>query len=153
MKRLFISCSAMALAVALGVHTSAQESEKPAVAVAQPTEAAKAPSADAKTPKATVAQATKSVRALSVTVEIVGGTSIQGTLVDSSELPMRTSFGQATIPLAEVAGIKLASQDNATTTVTQSQVPRICQVWLWKRRGEKLISLAAAFPQFCLRKD
>ncbi len=107
MKRLFISCSAMALAVALGVHTSAQESEKPAVAVAQPTEAAKTPSADAKTPKATVAQATKSVRALSVTVEIVGGTRIQGTLVDSSELPMRTLFRQATIPLAEVAGIKL----------------------------------------------
>ena len=117
MKRLFISCSVMALAVALGVHTSAQESEKPAVAVAQPTEAAKTPSADAKTPKATVAQATKSVRALSVTVEIVGGTRIQGTLVDSSELPMRTLFGQATIPLAEVACIKLASQDNATTTV------------------------------------
>lgn len=110
MKRLFVSCSAMALAVVLGVHTSAQESGKPAVAVAKPATAVAAP-------KAAPAKATKAVRALSVTVEIVGGTSIRGTLVDSSELPMRTSFGQANIPLAEVAGIKLASQDNATTTV------------------------------------
>ena len=108
MKRLFVSCGAMALAVVLGVHTSAQEASKPAVAVAKP--------ATAK-PKAAPARATKSIRALSVTVEIVGGTSIRGTLVESAELPMRTSFGQATIPLAEVAGIKLASQDNATTTV------------------------------------
>lgn len=110
MKRLFISCGAMALAVALGVSASAQEKGKPAVAVAKPATATAAP-------KASTAKPVKTVRALSVTVEIVDGTKLRGTLMEASELPMQTSFGQANIPLAEVAGIRLASQDNATTTV------------------------------------
>jgi len=108
MKRLFISCGAMALAVAMGVSASSQDKPAAAVAVAKPV------AAPAAAPKASTA---KSARALSVTVELVGGDKIRGTLTDSSELPMRTSFGQASIPLSEVAGIKLASQDNATTTV------------------------------------
>jgi hypothetical protein len=42
---------------------------------------------------------------------------LTGTLLDETELPMRTSFGQASIPLAEVAGIKMAQEGNSTTTV------------------------------------
>jgi len=114
MKRLFVSCSAMALAIVLGASASAQENGKPAVAVAQPATATATPKA---APKVAAAKPAPVVRPLSVTVQTISGISIRGTLVATSELPMRTSFGQASIPLAEVAGVKLATEDNATTTV------------------------------------
>ncbi|MEZ6124100.1 MAG: hypothetical protein R3C49_13130 [Planctomycetaceae bacterium] len=108
MKRLFVSSGVLALAAAVGSGVSAQE-DKPAVAVAKPAVATVTPPA--------AAASKPVVRPLSVTVEIAGGTNIRGTLSETSDLPMRTSFGQASIPLSEVAGIRLASADNATTTV------------------------------------
>lgn len=54
---------------------------------------------------------------LSVTVELMGGSKIVGTLVDVVQLPMKTSFGEASVPLAEVAGVKFASADDSSTTV------------------------------------
>ena len=110
MKRLFISCCGMVVAAALSTSAFAQEKTATAVATATP---AATPAA----PKAATTRTVKSVRALSVTVEIVDGTKIRGTLTDASELPMQTSFGKAAIPLAEVAGIRLANMKDTTTTV------------------------------------
>jgi hypothetical protein len=76
----------------------AATSDAPAVAIAKPTGAEK-------------------VRPLTVTVELLGTTKIVGTLTDSSELQIRTSFGEASIPLAEVAGIRFAGNDDSSTTV------------------------------------
>ncbi len=63
------------------------------------------------------AVAAPKVRPLSVSVDLISPTKITGTLTDSTSLDMRTSFGTANIPLSEVAGIKFASADNASTTV------------------------------------
>jgi hypothetical protein len=61
--------------------------------------------------------ATPKVRPLAATITLSSGAELRGTLLDETELPMRTSFGQASIPLAEVAGIKMAQEGNSTTTV------------------------------------
>lgn len=116
MKRSMISSAALVLALAVSSGAFAQDQTPPAaVPVAQPTEN-EAPAAKAAPARAKKSDL-KTVSALSVTVEIVGGTQLRGTLVDASQLPMRTSFGQADIPLSEVAGIRLANKDDAVTTV------------------------------------
>jgi hypothetical protein len=57
------------------------------------------------------------VRPLSVNINLLGKTEIAGTLTDATAVEMRTAFGIANIPLSEVAGIRFASADNASTTV------------------------------------
>ncbi|MEL7266101.1 MAG: hypothetical protein AAFP69_14975 [Planctomycetota bacterium] len=57
------------------------------------------------------------VRPLSVSVSLLSNTKIDGTLTDTTELSMKTSFGPVNVPLSEVAGIKFASKDDVTTTV------------------------------------
>jgi len=57
------------------------------------------------------------VRPLSIQVDLLSKTKITGTLTDATSLEMRTAFGVANIPLSEVAGIRFASADNASTTV------------------------------------
>ncbi|MBB3208051.1 hypothetical protein FHS27_003878 [Rhodopirellula rubra] len=63
------------------------------------------------------AKATPTVRPLSVTVGLVSNNTIEGTLTDTTQLQMQTSFGTASIPLSEVAGVRFASANDATTTV------------------------------------
>lgn len=64
-----------------------------------------------------VAASTPKLRPLSVAVDLLSDTRIEGTLTDTTTLEMRTSFGSASIPLSEVAGIKFASADDASTTL------------------------------------
>lgn len=67
---------------------------------------------------------------LSVTVQLVfGNTELRGTLLSSTDLAMKTSFGDVTIPLSEVAGVKLASQGNASTTVVMHNGDSITGAW------------------------
>ncbi len=63
-----------------------------------------------------VASPTK-VRPLSINIDLLSKTNISGTLTDATTLEMRSAFGIAQIPLSEVAGIRFASADNASTTV------------------------------------
>ena len=58
-----------------------------------------------------------SVRPLSISVSLISETVLSGTLTDTNELIMKTSFGEAVIPLSEVAGIRLASANDAMTTI------------------------------------
>jgi hypothetical protein len=100
------ACVAAAAIAAMSLTTSAFAQEantEKKVAVAKPVARA-------------VAKPTK-VRPLSVNIDLIGKTKIAGTLTDTSTLEMRTAFGIANIPLSEVAGIRLASADNASTTV------------------------------------
>ncbi|MCA9083571.1 MAG: hypothetical protein KDA81_05930 [Planctomycetaceae bacterium] len=106
----FMVCFSVLVLTASSVVPADEKSEKTAEAVAIAAPPAAKGSEAPKAPAVTV-------RPLAVTVELTSGTKLQGTLMETSELPMRTAFGQATIPLAEVAGIKLASEGNATTTV------------------------------------
>ncbi|TWT94509.1 hypothetical protein [Stieleria varia] len=77
------------------------------------------PVADAEPTRAEpIASATPDVRPLSVTVELISGkTQITGTLTDTTNLDMRTSFGMVAVPLSEVAGFRFPSADDASTTV------------------------------------
>ena len=54
---------------------------------------------------------------LTVTVEMIGGQKISGTLTEVTMLPIRTGFGAVEVPLAQVAGVKLASAEDPSTTV------------------------------------
>ncbi len=59
----------------------------------------------------------KAARPLTVATELVGDTKITGTLVDSTALQMKTSFGEAQIPLSEIAGVRFATGEETSTTV------------------------------------
>ncbi len=56
-------------------------------------------------------------RPLTVSVYLVGGTVLTGTLLDATEIPLRATFGHVQVPLAEVAGIKLAQEEHPASTV------------------------------------
>lgn len=104
------SSLALALALVTAAAATAKDAEVPK---AKPV--AEAASAEAK--PATPARSKPQVRPLSVTADLLSGTKIVGTLTDASTLDMQTSFGNANIPLSEVAGIRFASADDVTTTV------------------------------------
>ncbi len=54
---------------------------------------------------------------LTVTVEMLGGQKIIGTWTDITELPFRGAVGEVKVLLSQVAGIKLASADDPSTTI------------------------------------
>ncbi|WP_286765043.1 MULTISPECIES: hypothetical protein [Rhodopirellula] len=106
------SCFHLLMAAALAVvsvsaHAQDEEPPKASPAKAEPTKAA---------PVKDAALSSKA-RPLSVTVGLVNDSKIEGTLTDTTQLQMQTSFGTASIPLSEVAGIRFASANDATTTV------------------------------------
>ncbi len=59
----------------------------------------------------------QAIRPLTVATELIGETKITGTLVDSTALQMKTSFGEAQIPLSEIAGVRFATGEETSTTV------------------------------------
>ncbi|KAA1261198.1 hypothetical protein LF1_37440 [Rubripirellula obstinata] len=83
---------------------------------AQDKDGKKAAIAKAK-PVARAVASTPKIRPLSVSVDLLSKTRLEGTLTDATTLEMQTSFGGASIPLSEVAGIRFASAENASTTV------------------------------------
>lgn len=67
--------------------------------------------------KATPIEDIKGAGPLSVTVTLIDGTTqIKGALMDTTSVDIKTSFGQATLPLSEVAGIRMADSSTPTTT-------------------------------------
>ena len=65
-----------------------------------------------------IATGTPAVAALVATLQLnAGNPQLRGQLLSEAQIFMKTSFGDATVPLSEVAGIKLASQENPATTV------------------------------------
>ncbi len=58
------------------------------------------------------------MRPLTVAADLLSDTKITGTLIDSTTLQMKTAFGEAQIPLTEIAGIRFpGGEDNSTTVV------------------------------------
>jgi sRNA-binding regulator protein Hfq len=53
----------------------------------------------------------------SVTVVLVSGSTMVGTISEADQWTMKTSFGTASLPLSAVAGIHMAQEGSATTTV------------------------------------
>lgn len=103
------------IAVGLPATASAQADGEPAKA--EPVKAEPTKAAPISPAKATPTQPTPTVRPLSVTVGLISESEIEGTLTDTTQLQMQTSFGTASIPLSEVAGIRFASTSDTTTTV------------------------------------
>ena len=97
-KSLAIHCFFVALA---GLNSVGDAQEKEATATAVKSPAASIPKSGP----------------LTVTVEMVGGQKISGTLTEVTMLPIRTGFGAVEVPLAQVAGVKLASAEDPSTTV------------------------------------
>ncbi|MDZ4848941.1 MAG: hypothetical protein SGI77_06585 [Pirellulaceae bacterium] len=58
-----------------------------------------------------------SVRPLNVTVDVNNNTPIAGTLVEVDVLLIKTAFGEASVPLSEIAGIRFPQGDDVSTSV------------------------------------
>jgi hypothetical protein len=54
---------------------------------------------------------------ITVTVDLIGGQSISGTLTEATMLPIKTAFGEASVPWGEIAGVRLAAADDSSTTI------------------------------------
>ena len=69
------------------------------------------------TDKNSAAEAPAKLRPLTISVQLTGETKIVGTLTDSTQIQIKTAFGEATIPLSEVAGVRLATGDDTSTSI------------------------------------
>ncbi len=113
----------LALSVGFGTNLRAQDEIPKAVAVptADAKPAAANPPADAKptsgVPSTPVENLKSSVRPLNVTADLSTGVSIGGTLTEVDVLLIKTAFGEASIPLSEIAGIRFPQGDDVTTSV------------------------------------
>lgn len=92
---------------------SAHAEEDVAKAVAVPTDE-KAPKKSSGTP---IEKLNSSVRPLNVTADLNTSTAIGGTLVEVDVLLIKTAFGEASVPLSEIAGIRFPQGDDVSTTV------------------------------------
>lgn len=77
------------------------------------------PTSSEDVPVATAIPQTESMatRPLSVTISLANQSVIRGTLTDTTEIQMKTGFGELMIPLSEVAGVRFASQEDTSTTI------------------------------------
>lgn len=64
-----------------------------------------------------IAQSQPSVRPLTVSATLTDRSIITGTLLDSNSVSIKTAFGEASLPLSEVAGIRFPAADDTSTTV------------------------------------
>ena len=120
MKNAFpLACLCLAWSLSSNLSLRAQEEAVgEAVAVVEPTAE---PTAEATTePTAEVADKpspTPTLRPLTVIAGLTDDTRITGTLLDNNQIAVKTAFGEASIPLSEVAGIRFPSAEDTSTTI------------------------------------
>lgn len=104
-----LACGGML--VTMPLQSNAQDEP---IAVAKPTTS----EAKSATPKAKPAADSK-LRPLTISAQLLRTDMvITGALVESTQIVLKTAFGEASIPLAEVAGVRFpAGQDTSTTVV------------------------------------
>jgi hypothetical protein len=67
---------------------------------------------------------------LSVTLQLnVGNAELRGALLSEPQFTMKTSFGELVIPMSQVAGVKLASEGNTSTTVVMHNGDTVTGAW------------------------
>lgn len=95
--------------------------DAPAVAVPTAVPVSATPSATPVTPSASVIRSSSSInRKLqphSVTINLTDGMKLTGELTEVDQWSMKTTFGSTNLPLSTVAGIRMAQEGNAITTV------------------------------------
>jgi hypothetical protein len=99
----------------------AQDPPTPAVptavpVAAKPTAAASSPAASATLTRSTASTARK-LQPQSVTLTLLDGMKLSGELSEVDQWSMKTSFGTTNLPLSTVAGVRMAQEGNAMTTV------------------------------------
>ncbi|MCU0711822.1 MAG: hypothetical protein MUC43_07155 [Pirellula sp.] len=114
--RLFVPALAIASLILIN-KGRAQEAEATALPAA-----VAAPDSPKVTPPATPATPLPQSKAaksgpVTVTVDLINGQRIIGSLTDLGAIPVRASWGPAEIPIPEVAGVKFATSDDPTTTI------------------------------------
>ena len=93
----------------------AQDAPVPAVATAVPTATA-LPSASTTVSRSTATVARK-LQPQSVTIALLDGMKLSGELTEVDQWSMKTSFGTTNLPLSTVAGLRMAQEGDAITTV------------------------------------
>jgi hypothetical protein len=99
----------------------AQDAPVPAVPTAVPVSATPIPAASTTSASTTVTRSTsttaRKLQPQSVTIALLDGTKLSGELTEVDQWSMKTSFGTTNLPLSTVAGLRMAQEGNATTTV------------------------------------
>jgi hypothetical protein len=115
--RLFIPALAIASLILINKAKSqeAEATAAPAIVVAPDTSQISVPA----TPAAPNSTPMKSAKTgpITVSVDLINGQRITGSLTDLGAIPVRASWGPAEIPIPEVAGVKFATSDDPTTTI------------------------------------
>jgi len=92
-----------------------QEAPVAAVPTAVPVSAAKTTPSTTVTRSSTVV--TRKLQPQSVTITLLDGMKLSGELTEVDQWSMKTSFGTTNLPLSTVAGMRMAQDGNAMTTV------------------------------------
>jgi hypothetical protein len=112
-------CTLIALKLVLCSLVSvlhAQDALVPAVPTAVPVTAKATSGASTTTPRSTGTIGRK-LQPQSVTVALINGMKLSGELAEVDQWNMKTSFGTTNLPLSTVAGMRMAQEGNAITTV------------------------------------
>ena len=94
----------------------AQDALVPAVPTAIPGSATTIPSASP-TPPRPSSTISRKLQPQSVTIALLDGMKLSGELTEVDQWNMKTSFGTTNLPLSTVAGMRMAQEGNAMTTV------------------------------------
>ena len=116
MRSALVGMGLMAALAFFGAPCFAQQ-EAVAEAVATPTEGPATPIGE-QAPAAPRGEQAPPVRSRAVTIALRGDTlKLSGSLLETPSLVLKTSFGKTSIPVSEVAGVKLAQEGVLSTTV------------------------------------
>lgn len=108
----FLTLFGSALTFSLApIGRAADDEVAKAVPVAKPSEA------KPKTPGTPMDRVNPKIRPLNATIDLGTGAAISGTLVEVDVVLLKTSFGEASVPLAEIAGIRFPQGDDVSTSV------------------------------------
>jgi sRNA-binding regulator protein Hfq len=95
----------------------AQEAPSPAVPTAVPVEARAVPAASTTVTRTSTSTISRKLQPQSVTIALLDGTKLAGELTEVDQWSMKTSFGTTNLPLSTIAGMRMAQEGNAITTV------------------------------------
>ncbi len=108
------------LIAALATPTVFAADDVPKAVAVPSVEAKPAKSAPAKSDGTPIEKVT--ARPLNITADLTTGTSIAGTLVEVDVLLIKTAFGEASVPLSEIAGIRFPQGSDDSTGVAMTSV-------------------------------
>src|SRR5438046_808414 len=95
----------------------AQDTSPTAVPTAVPVSATPTTSTSSPIITRTSTAVTRKLQPQSVTIALLDGMKLQGELTEVDQWTMKTSFGSTNLPLSTVAGMRMAQEGSAMTTV------------------------------------